>query len=248
MFTIKITLFLIFLATGAVLSGQEEKKEQHVKIIAVDKTGGKIEIDTLIKNGTMMDTIVLKDGKIIVIGSHDSKGGIIAHTGEGKGQIYLTISSDENTAKGEKGEKSAEKKIVIISDGNGPVVQKGESGNVFIMERANISGEKGEKTVTWSSSEGGSKGESHYYISGGKDIVKNGEKTYNVKVITDEEGNSVEKTKYVIAKNGMVITIEGDDEAKVKEMIKEVESKLGVVKEDNNKTVVKQDTKKTKNK
>ena len=40
----------------------------------------------------------------------------------------------------------------------------------------------------------------------------------------------MEKTKYVIAKDGMVISIEGNDEAKVKEIVKDVESKLGVSK------------------
>ena len=33
----------------------------------------------------------------------------------------------------------------------------------------------------------------------------------------------VEKTKYVIAKNGMVVTIEGNDEARAKELVKEIE-------------------------
>ena len=45
----------------------------------------------------------------------------------------------------------------------------------------------------------------------------------------------MEKTKYVIAKDGMVVTIEGNDEAKAKEILKDVESRLGVDKGEKNK-------------
>jgi hypothetical protein len=44
----------------------------------------------------------------------------------------------------------------------------------------------------------------------------------------------MEKMKYVIAKDGMVISVEGNDEAKVKDMVKDIESKLKVGKEDKN--------------
>ena len=43
-----------------------------------------------------------------------------------------------------------------------------------------------------------------------------------------DNDSTVEKTRFVIAKDGMVVTIEGKDEAKVKELAKEIESKLGV--------------------
>jgi hypothetical protein len=44
----------------------------------------------------------------------------------------------------------------------------------------------------------------------------------------DKEDSSVDKTRYVIAKDGIVITIEGEDEAKTKAFAKEIGEKLGV--------------------
>jgi len=248
-FTISTLLLFFFIVTGSI-NGQETKKEQHIKIVTVDKTGNKIEIDTLIKDGATMDTIILKGGKVVVLRSHGAMAGKLAHISEGKGQIYVTVSSDfddEKGEKGEKGEKNIEKKIVIVSDDGENIIKKGEGGNVIIMKGdSHLSAGKGEKVVTWSSSEGGSKDESVIYINDGKAVMKSGEKTFDIKVITNDEGKEVEKTKYVIAKNGMVITIEGSDETKVKEMIKDIESKLGVMKEDDSKkTVVKEETKKT---
>ena len=44
----------------------------------------------------------------------------------------------------------------------------------------------------------------------------------------------------------MVVSVEGNDEAKVKELVKDIESKLGVNKDDKNpKKVIKEETKKT---
>ena len=76
--------------------------------------------------------------------------------------------------------------------------------------------------------------------------MKDGEKIFNVEVKTDDSGNEVEKTKYVLAKDGMVISIEGNDEAKVKDLVKEIESKMGVNKAGTTgKQAVKEETKKT---
>jgi hypothetical protein len=56
----------------------------------------------------------------------------------------------------------------------------------------------------------------------------------------------MEKTKYVIAKDGMVVTVEGNDETKAKELVKEIEAKLGVKSEGTEKKEsVKVESKKT---
>ena len=230
-FTISTILLFSFIITGSI-SGQDTKKEQHIKIVTVDKTGNKVEIDTLIKDGATMDTIVLKDGKVVILGNHHGMEGKLAHISEGKGQIYVTVSSDSDDKKGEKvfvtsrsaGTSGAEFTIVTDdNDSKGGKIVYIKDGKTIVKE-----GEEG-KIMTWTS----------------KDSEK-GEKRYDVKVITNDEGERVEKTKYVIAKDGMVITVEGSDETKVKEMIKEIESKLGVVKEDDSKkTVIKEETKKT---
>lgn len=54
---------------------------------------------------------------------------------------------------------------------------------------------------------------------------ESGENT-DCKVISDKRKADNEKTKYIITRNGMVITIEGDDYNKVKELVKEIENKL----------------------
>src|ERR1035437_10934366 len=42
-----------------------------------------------------------------------------------------------------------------------------------------------------------------------------------------DNDSTIEKTRYVIAKDGMVVTVEGNDETKTKELVKEIENKLG---------------------
>jgi hypothetical protein len=115
-----------------------------------------------------------------------------------------------------------------------------------MKDGAHVSAGEVTSGVSFVSKDGESKGGRYIYVSEGNKAIKEGDKTFDVKVITDEKDNKMEMTKYVIAKDGMVISIEGNDEAKVKDMIKNIESKLGVSKEDKNvKQVVKEETKKT---
>jgi hypothetical protein len=127
---------------------------------------------------------------------------------------------------------------------NGEVIHLSSHGSVGTVKH--IESGNGEIYVTVASSEGNSGGVKYIYINEDKENVTGGEKSIDVKVTTDEKGNNVEKTKYVIAKDGIVVTVEGDDEAKVKEIIKSIESKLGVNQVDkDSKGVVKEETKKT---
>lgn len=76
-----------------------------------------------------------------------------------------------------------------------------------------------------------SDGSQHIFVTssaGGKD----GNKTSEITIIQSDslsagEGDS-DKTRYVIAKDGMVVTIEGNDEAKTKALAEEIEKKLGI--------------------
>jgi len=77
-------------------------------------------------------------------------------------------------------------------------------------------------------------------------IVNDGGKTYNIQIRHDDNDSETEMTKYVIAKDGVVVTVESNDEAKAKDLIKEIENKLGVNKEENQrKEIIKTETKKT---
>jgi hypothetical protein len=120
-------------------------------------------------------------------------------------------------------------KEVRIVKGEPIVIMKGDDGEkVVIVKSGNqTSGEESGKTFTWTTASAGEH-ENVIYIKEGKDGIKEGEVKYNIEVSTDDSGNKTEKTSYVIAKDGMVVTIEGGSEEKVKELAGVIESKLGV--------------------
>lgn len=72
----------------------------------------------------------------------------------------------------------------------------------------------------------------YYYYNDKKDGHKEGGDKFNIEVNTDEPEGDFEKQSYVIAKDGMVVTIEGGSEDKVKELAGFIEAKLGVTKND----------------
>lgn len=137
---------------------------------------------------------------------------------------------------------------VKVVEGQPIMIMKGDDGeNVVIVKSGNhVTEGEGGHVMTWSASSAGEKGKL-VYINEGHTEMKDGEKKINIEVRTDESGNKVEKTSYIIAKDGMVVTIEGDSEEKVKELAAVIESSLGVGKDNKSaKTeVVKEETKKT---
>jgi hypothetical protein len=211
---IGLALWVVYLIPAGILNAQEKKNEQHIKIVVADKSGVKVEIDTLINGHISTGSIKLKNGEVIVLAKNGGAG-TVKHIGDENGNIFVTVVSDD---KGKKGEKNMTKKITVISGDSVNIQPISEEGDVIILkEGKHITGAgKGGKVVAWSSSSSSS------------------------------SSSSVEKTKYVIAKDGMVVSIEGNDEAKVKELVKDVESKLGVSGDDKEvKKVVKEETKKT---
>ncbi len=84
------------------------------------------------------------------------------------------------------------------------------------------------KVITSTSKDEGDKGDRIIYINEGNAPERKSEKTFDVYVTSDNKESSVEKTRYIIAKDGMVVTVEGNDEIKVKELVKEIENKLDV--------------------
>jgi hypothetical protein len=230
---IVLTLILIFFIPAGILKAQGKQEEKRIKIIVADKSGTKVEIDTLIK-GASPDSIKLNNGEVVVL-AKDGPDGTIKHVNGEKGQMFVTVTSNE------KGDKKMKKQITVISGDSAHVDQNCECCNIIIVKGGKHAKDgKGGNVVTWSSSSssstgGDSKGEKYIYINESKNSGKKGEMTYDVKVTKDGKGDKMEKTKYVIAKDGMVVTIEGNDEAKAKEILKDVESKLGVDKGEKNK-------------
>jgi hypothetical protein len=109
-----------------------------------------------------------------------------------------------------KGEGKEYKEMTIISADSLNVIDSGDSNKVYF-----------------------------YVDSGHKERGERDNVRYRVTRDRNDEGDNdsgSDKTRYVIAKDGMVVTIEGNDEAKTKELAKEIREKLGVTKEDNAKT------------
>jgi Ethanolamine utilization protein EutJ (predicted chaperonin) len=72
-------------------------------------------------------------------------------------------------------------------------------------------------------------------------IRGSGEKTIDVIVTNDDNDGDTEKSRFVIAKDGIVVSVEGNDEAKVKKIVDVIEKKLDINEEDTEgKTIVKE--------
>lgn len=133
---------------------------------------------------------------------------------------------------------------------NGKVIFIGEPGEKMTHVTSDGKGKKVFVTVS-SDGDGKKEIEKKVIIMSGDSMVwtaKPDEKTiaYRVETIDNDNDTNVERTKYVIAKDGFVVTVEGDDEEKAKELMKVIESKLGVKEEGNvKKEVVKEETKKS---
>lgn len=162
----KIILSLLFISLLAfsLASGQEKKDRNTVKVIIADKSGTKVIVDTTYTDKGINDSIILKNGKVIVIGNEefeieDEPGGSI--------EVFAHVDSEG---------KKTEHKYVYINDGKVLKHSDGEAYNVIISER--------------------------------------------------ESDTDVDRTSYVIAKNGITVTIEGTDESRIKELIEEIEKKL----------------------
>jgi hypothetical protein len=143
--------------------------------------------------------------------------------------------------------KSEQKIKILVDDGSGTKVVidtvlkdspkpdsiKLKDGAVIYFkhsqDRADLKGGEKYRVITGLSKEEGDEGKI-IYINKDKSPEKEIEKTFDVYVSSDDNESTDEKTRYVIAKDGMVVTVEGNDEAKTKELVKDIESKLGVKK------------------
>ncbi|MGA2408541.1 MAG: hypothetical protein ABSF81_17585 [Bacteroidales bacterium] len=143
--------------------------------------------------------------------------------------------------------KSEQKIKILVDDGSGTKVVidtvlkdspkpdsiKLKDGAVIYFkhsqDRADLKGGEKYRVITGLSKEEGDEWKI-IYINKDKSPEKEIEKTFDVYVSSDDNESTDEKTRYVIAKDGMVVTVEGNDEAKAKELVKDIESKLGVKK------------------
>jgi hypothetical protein len=207
-------------------SGQEKKNEQKIKIVVVDESGTKTVIDTTFTGDSMPGTITLKNGKVIIL---DKPGAdmVIKESAGGKEKVFVTVTTDDN------GEKRKEEKIIIMSSDSveWTGASTGEKGHVYVYSASKSSdGKPGSKIMIASAGDKniGFEGDNIVIVKDGKIVKKDGEKSFSVYVTHDENDSDTDVSRYVIAKDGIVVTIEGKDEAKIKELMKEIQNKLGV--------------------
>jgi len=207
----KSAFFVIFILAvpSIVVMGQDKKSEQKVKIIINDGSGNKVVMDTIFKNTPAPDSIIVNDGTVIYMKHHDDGTGF-KHSG--KEHFNVTYSTNG------KGEGKEFKEMTIISADSINTINSGDSDKVYFYSN---SGHR----------ERGERGNARYRVIT-RDRNEEG-KNINVYVSESDNDSGSDKTRYVIAKDGMVVTIEGNDEAKTKELAKEIREKLGVTKEDN---------------
>lgn len=228
-------LILAFSIPFSNASGQDNKNEKKIKVIIVDDSGTKTVIDTAFTGDKIPETITLKDGKVIHLTKKDVDLADLDSGLKGR-KILVTVSTDLD-----EGKETSEKVIIMSSDSAKWTARPGnEKGHVYVYSSSKSTGEKPGKYVVIAST--GDKlpeleDENGIIISTGKVIRHDGDKSFSIVVDEDSDSDS-DVTKYVIAKDGVVVTIESDDEAKAKELMKEIESRLDA----------KADTKKTEKK
>lgn len=216
-------LLIALLVPVTMTSAQDKKNEQKVKVVISDGSGTRTIIDTIYKDGTMPEKITTKDGQVIIIGKPGDDF-MMKSKGEGEKNVMVTVTDDSGDR------KESQSKVIVIKDGKsegGTTFTTAGDGQVYVLTRSGSP----DKNVMIASSGGNvthaesANGEKVFVISDAKGTGK--EETYTVTVSSDKDTNA-DVSKYVIAKDGLVITVEGNDEAKAKEIIQMISAKLGV--------------------
>jgi hypothetical protein len=197
-----ITLSAIFLLTLPFSVIQAQEKKSEQKIKIVTDDGSGQKV--------VIDTVFTgksPDSLTLKDGStiyikHGTEEGDMIHS-EGSHHIFVTSSPD-----GKEGNKTSE---------------------ITIIQSDSLSAGKGDVIFYSSAASGDSEGNVQYKVVSKNAKHKQGSDKF---VWVEKDDSSEDKSRYVIAKDGMVITIEGNDEAKTKALAKDIEEKLGVKSEE----------------
>ena len=217
--------FLFFsLLPFPLINGQEKKNEEKVKIVIADKSGSKVVLDTTFTDIDKSDSIKLKDGTTVYFGKHPDEESL-----PGNKQIYI-VSPDDKNAK-----KISREVTVVSSDSNDSQELNEEIGDNIVVysqsgDKDAVHGKK-YKVITKVGKEGGKSDMKYIYINDDKEAGQNSDEQFDVKVNKDEFDQNTNNTKHVIAKNGIVVTIEGENEDQINELVKEIEKKLDIKKD-----------------
>jgi hypothetical protein len=239
-------VFLILVFPVSLVIGQDHKSEQKIKIIVDEGSGKKVVVDTVFKNNTVPDSLILKDRTVILI-KHPGNGSVIDKH-NGKDHFFVTYSSTG------KDEGKDYKEVTVIASDSLNINEPDKNGDVYLYSNSDSevnnegSGGKNYRIITRKSHINGENADT-IYIKTSEASDDANDKTFDVYVSDGDKDSKVEKSRYVIAKDGMVVTIEGGDEAKTKELVREIKAKMGVKDdEQGKKEMVKSETKKTSKK
>ena len=232
--------FLFFsLLPFSLVSGQDKKNEEKVKIVIADKSGTKVVLDTIFSDIDKLDSLKLKDGTVVYIGNHPDDELL-----QGNKRIYIKSPDDKNAR------KISREVTVVSSDSDEFQELNGKIGDEVVV--FSHSGDKNAgqgnkyKVITKVGKEAGKSDVKYIYINSDKEADLNCDEHFDVNVGEDVFDNNTDNTKHVIAKNGVVVTIEGSNEEQINELVKEIEKKLDIYKD---KSAVKEsETKTVKNK
>jgi len=167
----------------------------------------KIIVDDGSGNKTLLDTVIIRSGSPEKI---ELKDGTIVFIGKPEMNIEdlpegkRVIVSVETDG---EGEKQIEKSVYVTSPDSPSwtVASSGEKGHVYVVSSGKDTGSKSEKHIVISSS--------------GDEPVEWVSEDYDA-------------TRYVVAKDGVVVTVESDDQKKAEEILKVVQDRLGVKNEE----------------
>jgi hypothetical protein len=165
---------------------------------------------------------------------------IISDDGSGKTVVIDTVF----TGKSPDSLKLKDGSTIYITHGSegSDMVRSEGAHHIFVTSSDSKDGNKtSEITIIQSDSLSAGKGEAFFYSSAGdskgdvhyKVVSKGSNHEGSDKFVwVDKDDSSADRSRYVIAKDGIVITIEGNDEAKTKALAKDIEEKLGVKSEE----------------
>jgi hypothetical protein len=215
---LKITstaIFVLILPLSALI-GQEKKTEQKIKIITDNGSGKQVMVDTVF-TGKSPDSLKLKDGTVIYISRENDNSDMIS---DGNKHVFVSSYSSD----GNKDGKTKQEITIIKSDS---ASSDGSDGKV--MYYSNNSSDQGNTNVHYKiikKSEGADDMQVYYIDK--KSYSDKDPETFNVYVTKDDQDSGIDKNRYVIAKDGIVVTVEGVDEAKTKELVNEIEKKMDI--------------------
>jgi hypothetical protein len=187
------------------LNGQEKKTEKKIKVVVADRNGPEVVIDTTFSASYDVDSVRLKDGSIIYLGRNTRD--VMSGPSSQRKEVYITAVTD-------KKDDGKNRTITVICSDSLALGKTGdeEGTRKVIITKSRRDGEKGAG--------------SYIYVNEYENELRNLEEVDEQ--FTDEDifDKNTNRTKYVIAKKGIVVTIEGDDEALAEDLRKEIEKKL----------------------